>query len=681
MNQKQNKTKSQLYEEEKVALIQKEKSNFTTALKEITLKIESKKSIENFIKSALKEDDPILPEIKEQKDEFLIWFNMKILGVVFMTIYILGLYIYIGFMNSIMEEIKFSATLYLSNTTRSENETFYDVYNKINQEPPEFELYFLTSNLSSKLIDWLTIYYLTIIDLVINVLIFLGIYNFEFHILPENINANYSVKQFLYLILMYVLLYLSIGLISSLPENVFTSAFDQYENWNEKRKNKGNNNINNNRQTNPNNQANQANQEKPIKEYNGYWIGYFISILFSMGLKFVLNRFVIIQKPGKIKKFYGILVACHCVPILLSLLVYYIFSKIFNEKIVKPKKKKKSSSSCRFFGYVYYAEEEENEKEIKCGGCRKGFRKCYYNCFCYACPCFKCCECLTCCCCCGKEDNLSEVEYREKKICVIYKTTGKCAWFCDLFTDKVLLTFALMMFLLEFINFGFKQNLSEYLEELDNSELYKYNLFGLLGILLFYFITLISGYFYKKCLQSDELKGEGSNLGVGMNVLFFPGSIVSFIISILAYFTEISEKAKHLIMPLSIGSVEFYKILLENISSGIFKTQAISFESLFSIYVIIWEIFAFILDICGAKSKKMILAQFIISLIAIILGIILFIFLLANKALIKNLKNQVVEERRNAEEPPETERNKIKGVNSNINKNNYPINLKEIQKK
>ena len=36
VNQKQNKTKSQLYEEEKVALIQKEKSNFTTALKEIT---------------------------------------------------------------------------------------------------------------------------------------------------------------------------------------------------------------------------------------------------------------------------------------------------------------------------------------------------------------------------------------------------------------------------------------------------------------------------------------------------------------------------------------------------------------------------------------------------------------------------------------------------------------------
>ena len=135
-NQIQNKTKKELYDEEKAVLILKEKSIFAKSLREITAKIESKKSVENFLKSALKEDDPNMPEIKEQKDEFIIWFNMKILGVVFMTLYIIGLYIYIGFMNSIMEEIKASATLYLSDTTRSKDETFYDIYNKINQEPP-----------------------------------------------------------------------------------------------------------------------------------------------------------------------------------------------------------------------------------------------------------------------------------------------------------------------------------------------------------------------------------------------------------------------------------------------------------------------------------------------------------------------------------------------------------------
>ena len=163
---------------------------------------------------------------------------------------------------------------------------------------------------------------------------------------------------------MYILLYLSIGLISSLPHKIFTDAFDQYENWKEKRKKEEDNNNN---QANKNNQTNQENQEKPTKKYNGYWIGYFISILFSMGLKFVFNRFVIIQENGKIKKFYGLLIAFHCVPILLSLLVYCGFSTIFDKKNVKSEKKKKTSS-CRFCGYIYYSEEEKNEKKIKCLG-------------------------------------------------------------------------------------------------------------------------------------------------------------------------------------------------------------------------------------------------------------------------------------------------------------------------
>ena len=60
------------------------------------------------------------------------WFNMKIIGVVFMILYITGIYVIIGFKDSIMEEIKSSASLYLSNTTRTLNETFYDHYNQIN---------------------------------------------------------------------------------------------------------------------------------------------------------------------------------------------------------------------------------------------------------------------------------------------------------------------------------------------------------------------------------------------------------------------------------------------------------------------------------------------------------------------------------------------------------------------
>ena len=50
---------------------------------------------------------------------------MKILGVVFMTLYITGVYIFICFIDSVMGEIKASAKLYLFNTTRNDDETFF----------------------------------------------------------------------------------------------------------------------------------------------------------------------------------------------------------------------------------------------------------------------------------------------------------------------------------------------------------------------------------------------------------------------------------------------------------------------------------------------------------------------------------------------------------------------------
>ena len=63
----------------------------------------------------------------------------------------------------------------------------------------------------------------------------------------------------------------------------------------------------------------------------------------------------------------------------------------------------------------------------------------------------------------------------------------------------------------------------------------------------------------------------------------------------------------------------------------------------------------------------MILAQFIISLIVIIIGILIFVCLLANQALVEKTRKAVDEEHRKAEENPETERKDIKGVNTDIN--------------
>lgn len=168
-------------------------------------------------------------------------------------------------------------------------------------------------------------------------------------------------------------------------------------------------------------------------------------------------------------------------------------------------------------------------------------------------------------------------------------------------TNNTLLLFAIIMFFLELINFGFKPGLSNFLEDMDKTKIFIVNLLNLAGILLFYFIDLVSGILFKKFFNIKNDKGEGDDIGYGLSILIFTGSIFSCIISIFAYFTKISENAKHYLMPFSTGSIEFYNILLEKIADVVFKTQAISFESFFSIYVTIWSIIPFMIEIFEVK--------------------------------------------------------------------------------
>ena len=71
-------------------------------------------------------------------------------------------------------------------------------------------------------------------------------------------------------------------------------------------------------------------------DYNGLFLGFFISILASMALKNILNEYLIIKFLDRHLLFYGTIVGCSLIPIILALLFYCCFSKIFN-----PKKRRK----------------------------------------------------------------------------------------------------------------------------------------------------------------------------------------------------------------------------------------------------------------------------------------------------------------------------------------------------
>ena len=612
--------KNRDYNKEKEFIINNEKKSLIEDLNTVSTNINKYKTVRDFLLISRKKSKKIMPEITSERNKCFICFNLRVIGVIFMTLYITGLYIYIGLKDSIMEEIKVSAKIYLFNSKRVDNSTFFDIYKKTNIGTPKFSLYFITSSFSGFMFNCMGIYLQTIIVLIFNTVIIIGLYLFEFHIKEDNINEAYSFIQFFYLLVFYILLYSFTGIISMLPHTIFFSAFDQYEKWKEKRK-KGFPHIYNDDKEKEEKEDGEMVYKDEIKgDYNGLFLGFFISILASMALKNILNEYLIIKFLDRHLLFYVMIVGCSLIPIILALLFYCCFSKIFNPKKKEEKSKEKTFSGCRLCGYLFYIEEEPNPNDIKCGAIRKAWRKCYFNCYldCLCC----CCKCLSCEKCCCEEKTfaeLSDLQSRDSKICIIYKTTGIMSSICDLITKRTLLACSLVMFLLQIINYGSRKSLSEYLETCGDSKRLLLNILSLLGILFFFILTVVFGYFLVKCAKLEG-SGETVYLGYGIIFLAFFGSIVSFIISLLSHYDFISDKIYYL-FPFSIGSIEFYLILLKRISSALLRTEFIPFDSLFSFYLIIWDFFAFLLDIFKASSYGLIFAQFIISSIVLPIGL------------------------------------------------------------
>ena len=608
------------FEEETKSLINKEKKIFIDTLVDISKRVYDSQTFDDFLINSKEKNGPVQVEIRDDsKKRCLMWFNMKIIGVLFMIFYITGIYLIVGFMDSIMEEIKASASLYLSNTTRTANETFYDHYNQINLEMPKFSLYFLTSSLSGKIFNCMGIYFQSILIFVFNAAIYIGVSQFDFHIEPENINEKYSIWQFLFLVLMYVLLYASIGLVSMLPHYIYFTAFDKFEDWYSRTKDK--------------------------KNFGGSFLGFYISILFSMAIKYLLNQYLIVQNKEDSDKFYSGLFVYYLYSIILALIFYFIFSFIFVSNIPKKEDKKKSKSGCRLLGCIVYSESEDNPINIKCEGIRKGCRKCYVNCFCHLCCCCKCFACNNCCCCCDNKTNieLSEAINRDKMICIIYKTTGIISWFCNLLTNRFMIIFILIMYFLQIINYGFRETLSNYLSNCEDSEITIINLLGLAGILLFYFLVVLPGCICAKCFEVKKVD-EGTFIGYGLLFNIIPAGLISFIFSILIHYDIIGD-IRYYLMPFSIGSIEFYLILLKRISGAFFPTEFFSADYFISLYIIFWNIFTLILELSNVSSSKLIFMQFVLlSILIPILLILISLYCYCGKKIIKSQEIENKEE-------------------------------------
>ena len=120
------------YKEENKKLLQSRKKELFEDLNKIIHNLNKKKDINEFLEDKKNYlSNNILSEVKERKRKNVVFFNIKIVGVFFLFLYLIGIYQLIGFNEAIQDEIIYSLKLHYLNKTKEY--TFYEIYNKKNK--------------------------------------------------------------------------------------------------------------------------------------------------------------------------------------------------------------------------------------------------------------------------------------------------------------------------------------------------------------------------------------------------------------------------------------------------------------------------------------------------------------------------------------------------------------------
>ena len=727
--------KSMLLNEEKTNLLKSRKKDMTSDLYSIINNLKEKKDIDDFIKSkldAIAKNKIFFSDLKDNKGKFTLFFLVKIIGFLFLTSNIVGIFQIIGIQESLEEEIFDSIKLYF-NGNNSTNITTIDFYHKVysnnTKKLPGISFFFILSFLSDIIIKLLNFPILTVVILVLNSVVFYFLYNFDF-LEGEKLNENYSLFNFFLLVLYLFYFSLILGIVALLPFNIFTAGYFYYE-QNLMRQIKNKNEINNNNIINNDNDKNDIiikddndndkknvknisvikysvdndnkvnntkkenvsdiyvrdsssfflevndvqrekikepeNKEIEMPKKNGYYISYVLAFLIGITVRLYSNTEDIIYDH---KRLFINLIYFHYIPIVMSLFFYIIFSCAFS------KKSNIKSEVCiaQFCGYFIFQETKERKKSICCGGCRTGFRK-FNKCFCCCCNC-NCLNCETCCpclplseCCKGKDD-LTEIEDRDKSLCICYKVKGKCSWICDYFIDYYVFESVLIIAFVELYNFGFKSILNEYIRDLDyqrnydnaeiNNKMLIIHIIYLVGIFSYYIFNIIFGKMFYSAIPyvNVAFNGEGFIIGLGLLFVAIFECIISCIFSGLIYYDHV-EDYKFYLMAFSIGSTEYIKVLTINLIGKDFNDSNLFTSSTFiSIFLTVLKAFLSLFDNLVADHINFILFQFIFGLITGFFGCCITCCMMLTKKIITK-SEEIMKEQEELEKKLEEEKKEL----------------------
>ena len=467
--------------------------------------------------------------------------------------------------------------------------------------------------------------------------------------------------EFVYLYLIYLSLCITQGIIALLPLNFIKEGFIFYD----KKENLKNNNKR------PNNGESKC-EIKLLKDI--YLIFILVSIIVSLVIKLIFdNLFIEEYNYTNQKKVHYYFLISDEVSTFASLFFYVIYIKA----IAKQKTIYKNIYTTEIFGYFIYNESIKSEDVCcrdSCYDCCECCEDCSICCdtlnlslCCYSCSCTYCCKYILCCYCCRDKYKNFKKNNRYKKreikdinkiqnIYIAYRVTGRWNWIGKIMTNINIYSLSIFLYFILISNMGFEERIWNNYENNKNKNKIDYmiNFYSLIWIVICYAMDKIGNKVFGKFFERKEFQSLKEYIPQEIYYIifsrFFYYIIVQLVISIAIsgtiYFNDKNDKFE---LSFGIGSIEYIKILiLENISflyDTNYNLGFFSCSTIFSAYLLIWDIILTVLDVLEIENKSIIYFQFLfgLSFLAILIFFLFYVLIIPRFKSKENNKNERAE--------------------------------------
>lgn len=728
----------QLVDKKKINESQKEKEYLIKILHEIenelTEEENKNKSITNIYSKIMNPDDDeelnIRKSIKENWDNcfyrVLLHFTFCILLPLFAIVNLVGIFQILSIQKILCKAFQKGVKIFLGFEKEDENYEFYNFYGYYIKESLDegfdFNLMYIMNCIGFLSFKNLGFYWSSIIFLSINIVsLMITITFFNKYREP---NDKYEFMELSTLLSSNLLLYIGAGAATLFSQTILIDNFYKYSQFLRMRRKemKGTNQkelkeSKNERKKKKKTEKIESNKKNSKLLYSifiyfsnigGYTLKYFLDIIISkkkyeFDSKYNLTDIntnitnttfnttenktdYIIAAHNEIfkhdKDLFFKIFGAYVASIIISLIIYYFFTLIFedNEKIEKNEKVKSSKMIYKICGYTIFRdgftnqeldkinnyennyeyklnEIEEDVKEIKKGcllncilGLLNGIKLIFFSikgcCDVILCR-ILCClrpDAKCCCCCCIKDINDIEYYTHEHSFCYCYKGERNLNWFNKFAKNKIqikILPIMLDFCILQLTTIGLEKvyndiNDEEYNNFKENKNILIYFIIFVISLLLFFYLsislgTIINQFSYLRFTGLVERLSD--RIITGSHGILIFNSFYSFILSIIYLLKGLDEKSNsfknYILIPVFIN--KFYYFTFTLISFSVIEQEQsieiISISLLIPIYSGIWN---FIIGkmINYLPINVLFIIQIVFSSIVILITLfILFMFL------------------------------------------------------